>query len=358
MEFPWGQLRIQAPRRTQPTKGDVSGEQREAKVLLVLSGPDLDHILEMRQAIRCVEQAYAEHSAGRTVMPLRLPVQTERGTTLLMPAYVRASTATSVKVVSVYEDNPRHGLPTVLGVLLLLDADTGRPLALMDAARLTAIRTGASGGVAAKYLARRDSSVVALFGAGVQARTQLLALSVLFDLEEVRVYDVRRAQSERLVEEMTRRIGGNIRWVIAPDPEETVRGADIVVCATTSREPVFSGDWLTPGMHVTGVGSFTPTMREIDEITLRRASRVVVDSYDACWAEAGDLIRPVEEGLLDREVVYGEIGEIVLGRKLGRRQDDEITVFKAVGLAVLDTAVAAFAYRLAREQGLGVEVAL
>ncbi len=326
--------------------------------MLILSASDLRKALPMAEAIEAAEAAYSVYSRGESTTPLRTPVSAERGTTLVMPGHVGAYGVTGIKVVSVYPENPGRQLPAVLGAMLLVDAEDGRPLALMDAGELTALRTGASAAAAAKHLARADSATVAIIGAGAQAVTQLLGLDALFALEEIRVYDVNRAQIERYMEEMSPRLQGSPEWIAAKSPEQAVRGADLVACSTTSEQPVFAGEHLAAGTHVAGVGSYTPAMREMDETTFLRAARVVVDSREACWAEAGDLIQPMESGRFGRDIVDAEIGEIINQEEAGRGDPGDITVFKAVGLAVLDVIAADRAYRRAKAMKLGTEVDL
>ncbi len=326
--------------------------------MLILSASDLRKALPMPEAIEAAEAAYSVYSRGESTTPLRTPVYAERGTTLVMPGHVGADGVTGIKVVSVYPENPGRQLPAVLGAMLLVDAEDGRPLALMDAGELTALRTGASAAAAAKHLARADSATVAIIGAGAQAVTQLLGLDALFGLEEIRVYDVNRAQIERYMEEMSPRMQGSPEWIAAESPKQAVRGADLVACSTTSEQPVFAGEHLAAGTHVAGVGSYTPAMREMDETTFLRAARVVVDSREACWAEAGDLIQPMESGRFGRDIVDAEIGEIINQEEAGRGDPGDITVFKAVGLAVLDVIAADRAYRRAKAMKLGTEVDL
>ncbi len=201
--------------------------------------------------------------------------------------------------------------------------------------------------LAADLLSRKDSKTLALFGAGVQARAQLDSVLTVRSISNVKIFDRVQTTAEKLAAE----IQGIISTVSVVDsPKEAVSGADIVIAATTSKSPVFNGDDLEPGTHVTGVGSFTPQMQEIDEKTVRRA-RVVVDSKEACMAEAGDII-------LSRASIESEIGEIVNGKKPGRRDDEEITFFKSVGLAVQDAAAAAAVLKAANEKGLGIMVEL
>ena len=323
--------------------------------MLILTKQDVQRALPMHRAIPCVGDAYRKYSSGQTQVPLRQSLESERGTTLVMPAQITGEAA-GVKVVSVYEDNPQQGLPAVLGAMLLLDIDTGEQLALLEASSLTAIRTGASGGLAAKHLARPESETAALFGAGVQGRTQLLALNEVLPLKQIRVYDLQLKKSERFISRVKTEIGDDIEWTAAQSPHLAVRDADVVVCATTSRQPVFDGSDLSPGTHITGVGSYKPQMREIDSETLQCAERVVVDSRQACLEEAGDFIIPLERGDLGKEVVEAEIGLVVAGQSPGRLNDEEITVFKAVGLGVLDAAAACEAYRWAERNSVGTSI--
>jgi ornithine cyclodeaminase len=231
--------------------------------------------------------------------------------------------------------------------VLALDPQTGMPLALMEGDSLTALRTGAAGGVAARYLARADAATVALFGAGVQARAQLRAVMAVRSIERVLIVDPFETAARRLADD----IAG---WTDAPEallaqsPQGAVSRADIVLAATTTATPLFDGHDLKPGTHVTGVGSFTPDMQEIDAATIGRA-RVVVDQRDAAMAEAGDII-------IGRATIDAEIGEIVNGDRPGRQNDREITFFKSVGLAVQDAVTAAAVLKAAEQKGLGTVI--
>ena len=313
----------------------------------VLTAADIRAALSMIQAIDAVDRAYAQLSAGKATMPLRSRFHTQKGVTLLMPAHLHDSGDFAVKIVSVYADNPKLGLPTVAATVLALDPHTGMPLALMEGDSLTALRTGAAGGVAARYLARADADNVALFGAGVQARAQLQAAMAVRKIERVWIVDPFESTAKRLADD----IAG---WPDAPavtladSPQSAVAQADIVLAATTATTPLFDGNELKPGTHVTGVGSFTPQMQEIDANTIRRA-RVVVDQRDAAMAEAGDII-------IAKATIDAEIGEIINGDKPGRQNDEEITFFKSVGLAVQDAVTAGAVLKAAEEKGLGTVV--
>ena len=313
----------------------------------MLAAADVKAALPMPKAIEAMKQAYVQFSTGRSTVPLRTHVQTEKGVSLLMPAYLHDSRNLGVKIISIYEDNPKQNLPTISATVMVLDPDTGFPLALIDGGSLTAIRTGAGGGAAADVLARKNSRNVALFGAGVQARTQLQAVLAVRDIAEVSIVDPFAATAKRLAAEVA-------GWDNPPQvfldrtPGEAVQAADIVLTATTSAVPLFNGNDLKPGTHVTGIGTFTPDKREVDEATVRRA-RIVVDSREACLEEAGDIIMP-------NAPIDAELGEVLNGDKPGRENAEQITFFKSVGIAVQDTMAAALVFAAAEEQGLGTAV--
>lgn len=328
--------------------------------LRVLSAQDVRRAVSMAQAIDIVKEAFAQLSTGKAVVPLRtqLPVARHAGVTLFMPAYLSQSDDLGIKIVSVFPANRERGMPTIFAVVVVVEAETGRPLAVMDGTYLTALRTGAASGVATDLLARQDARVAAIFGAGTQARTQLLAICEVRDIETVWIYSRTRKRIEAFIQEMRGqgRIPQDLR--IASTPAQAVRQADIICTATTSSSPVFDGHDLKPGAHINAIGSFTPQMQEVDETTIRRASKLVVDSREACLAEAGDLIIPLRKGLISDEDIYAELGEIAAGLKPGRERDEELTYFKSVGNAVQDVSVARKVLDEAVKRGLGVEVEL
>jgi len=316
---------------------------------LVLRSDDLGRACSMRDAIDAVAAGFVALSAGQATVPVRVgvPIKGE-GVALTMPASLVGASCYSVKVVSVAPANRSAARPVVTATVLLMDASNGELLALIDGTALTALRTGAAGGVAARALSRADAAFVALFGAGAQARTQLLALAVVRPLREIRVVARDPAHAAAFADWA---IGQTSLRDVALRPasaESALAGADIVITATTSRTPVFAGTSLGVGVHVTAVGSFTPKMRELDEATLRGA-RIVVDQRAAALAEAGEL-----QGMRPEDVV--ELGEVLAGTVPGRTTDDERTIFKSVGNAIQDLVVAARAYERARADGLGEEV--
>jgi ornithine cyclodeaminase len=327
--------------------------------MLILTAADVRQALPMEQAIQCMKRAYAALSGGGAHMPLRtrLEIPPHSGLSLFMPAYVQSGDgeALAVKVVSLFPHNPARGLGFIQAAVLVLEPDTGRALALLEGSTLTAIRTGAAGGAAADLLARPESRVLALFGAGTQGRTQLEAACTVRAIETVLVYDPNPKKAGSFAGEVAGRgpIPGDVRP--AANPAQAVRDADIICTATTARLPVFADGDLKPGVHITAVGSYTPEMQEVPGETLKRA-RVVVDSREASLAESGDLIRPIQAGLFSESHIYAELGELVLGRKAGRQSADEITYFKSVGLAVQDALAAQLALENARKMNLGREV--
>lgn len=326
---------------------------------LVLTRKDVEELLTMKEAMDAVEEAFRQYALGNAVMPLRTSIRVPQhnGINLAMPAYVGGDMeALGLKVVSVYGDNPqKYGLATVLATVLLNDPKTGDLLAIMDGTWLTAMRTGAVGGVAARYLAREDAETAAVFGAGVQARTQLMALCEAREITLAWVYDPVPDLQNCYCQEMSESLG--IKVAPAASPRAAVEGADVIIAASSAKTPVFDGQWLSPGTHVTGIGSHTPTSRELDTVTILK-SKLVVDQREAALAEAGDVIIPLNEGHITAEHIHAELGEVVAGLKEARANETEITVFKSVGLAIQDVATATRVHQLAKEKGVGTVLSL
>lgn len=331
-----------------------------------MSKADILKVVDWREAVEEVGQAFAALAAGRATVPLRthFPLESQAGLLLLMPGYIEAPANTpgqdgqlAVKLVSIFNNNPARGLPLIYGLVTLFEADTGRPLALLEGATLTALRTGAAGGAAAKYLAAPHLSRLALFGTGVQAETQLKATLAVFadSLREVRVVGQDPARTAAFAGRMAAETGVAVR--AASGAAEALEGTEIVVTATTSYTPLFEDALLAPGAHINGIGSYQPNMREVPGETVSRA-RLVVDAREAALHEAGDVVIPLEEGLIGPEHIYAELGEIVLGTRPGRAgfAPGEISFFKSVGNAAQDVAMAAYIYQKARSLGIGVEV--
>jgi len=308
--------------------------------LLMLTERDIEQQLTMREAIDAVELAFRQHAQGRTLMPARTTMMLEksRGSISLMPSYLEEEQIVATKIISIFPTNLSRGLPTSQAHILVNDPRTGNLVALLEASHLTAMRTGAVTGVAAKYLARENAKTAAVLGCGVQGRTQALALTEVRRLDQVRCFDLDEAKRSQFAIEMAENLMIDVIPMVSG--REAVRGADIVVTATTSKAPVLRRDWLSKGTHVSAVGSFYPDHRELDSETVRDA-KVVVDSREAALLEAGDIIIPMQEESIRETHIYAELGELVSGQKLGRTAEDDLTVFKSVGLAIQDSAVTA-----------------
>lgn len=306
--------------------------------LRYITDEEVRRALTMPEAIRAVKEVFIQLSTGEARVPARtsLEIPEFRTTALVMPAYLPRTKRLGLKLISLCEDNPAKGLPLAQAVVILMDAELGIPLAVLDAASLTAVRTGAASGAATDALARKDARVAAIFGCGVQGRTQLEAVAAVRPIRKAFVFDLDPRAAAAYAEEMGRKLSLDVEPAASP---EVLRQADVICTATTSAVPVFS-DWdLKPGVHINAVGSYKPHVREIPGETIRRA-RVFVDQRQACLEEAGDLIIPLRENLIDEGHIRAEIGEVLAGLKPGRSSDDEVTVFKSVGTAAQDLAMA------------------
>jgi alanine dehydrogenase len=321
----------------------------------LLSRSDIEGFFSMEMCMGAVERAFADLASGNATMPQRTPITLpeQHGVALFMPAHIKSLGALGTKVVTVYKDNvAKHDLPTVLGTIILLDEQTGFPVALMDGGYLTAMRTGAVSGVATKFMAGPEAAVAAIFGTGVQAFTQVLGVHAARPLTKLLAYSIdpmERRQS--FADRITAKIG--VPVVLLDDPATAAR-ADIVILATTAATPIVDGRWFQPGTHINGVGSHAPTMRELDSLTIRK-SRVVCDLTAACRAEAGDLIIPAAAGEWGWDGVAGDLGDVVLGKIPGRTSPGEITLFKSVGLAIQDMSAARCVFDEAVKRGIGTE---
>lgn len=288
------------------------------------------------ELLDAVEDAYRDVAARRDRSPLRSHVALDAGDLLLMPGIRSGGAGATVKMVTIVPGNAERGLPTLHAIVIWLDAATGQPLALMDGATITAMRTGAASGVATRLLARSDSSTLAVIGAGAQAEWQVRAVLAARPIRRVLVHARSAEARARFAERMTAAVGVPVE--AAPSAEAAVRAADVVCCATTSIDPVFDASWLRPGAHVNGIGAFRLGMVELPPELFARASLVAVDSRAAAMAEAGDLVAAIEGGLLT-EADLVELGDV--GRDWVRSRDpDAITAFKSVGLAIQDVAAA------------------
>jgi alanine dehydrogenase len=323
---------------------------------LILNREDVVSLLDMKDCMNAVERAFSEFACGSAVLPLRINITPPDGLALYMPAYLKEMNALACKVVTVYKNNPaKFKLPTTIGKLMLQNPETGEVICIMDAGYLTAVRTGAASGVATKYLARENGAMTAgIFGAGVQAKMQLWAVSEARKLSKVLVYDTSRDAMKKFAAEMKANLKVDI--VTASSPDEALE-ADIICTASSSPTPVFDGKYVKEGTHINGIGSHTPGARELDTEIIKR-SKFIGDSKTACFNEAGDIMIPLKEGAIDESHFHAELGEVITGRKPGRETEKEITLFKSNGLAIQDAAAAKLVYDKAIEKGVGQEISL
>jgi ornithine cyclodeaminase len=327
--------------------------------MLILNAEDVRRALPMNQAIEAMKDAYASLSGGTAVVPLRtrIAIPNSEALSLFMPAFVssQGGNALAIKVVSLFPTNPGRGLAYIQAAVLVFDSETGQAIALLEGSTLTAIRTGAASGAAIDLLSRPESKVVAVFGAGAQGRTQLEAACSTRSIEVAYVFDSTPEKAKSFANAMSGKgtIPNDIR--VASTAKEAIEKADIICTATTSLKPVFNDRDVKTGTHISAVGSYTPDMQEVPSETLQRA-KIFVDSRSASLEEAGDLIQPIRTGLFDESHIYGELGEVVLGKNPGRGTSEEITYFKSVGIAVQDAMAAQVALKNAREMNIGTEV--
>jgi ornithine cyclodeaminase/alanine dehydrogenase-like protein (mu-crystallin family) len=323
----------------------------------VLSADDVKRTLPMGEAVEIMKSAFAALSRGEAVLPPRahIDVAEPTGTALFMPSYLPSLKRLGLKVATLFDGNQRLGLPRLQSLVMLVDGDTGSPLAILDGASLTAIRTGAASGAATSLLARESARRVAVFGAGVQGRTQLEAVCCVRGIADVSIQDPDVRAAEAFAREMSERL--NVKCRVARDAADAVREADVICTATVSETPVFDDALLMPGVHINAIGSYKPHVQEIPEETVARA-KIVVDHVEGALEEAGDLIVPLRKGLVTQDRVQTELGEVIAGAKPGRTSEDEITLFKSVGVGVQDLTAAAHVYDRAVELGLGVDALL
>jgi alanine dehydrogenase len=315
-----------------------------------LNEDDVRAVLSPVELIAAMETALADFSAGAVVQPVRTAIEiADRSFFALMPALYRAQGVLGAKLVTVVPANAARGLHTHLASISLFDPETGEVLAILDGRYITEVRTAAASAVSVRHLARQDARVLAILGSGVQAASHYDALRCVRDFTEVRVWSPTREHLLKFVE-------GRPGTCPASSAEDAVRGADVVVVATSSVTPAIRSAWVSDGAHVIAIGACRPSQREVDPELVARAA-LIVDSRAAALQESGDIVQCIHEGRFGADHIRAELGEIAGGTKQGRRSADEITLFKSLGLAVEDVVAAGMAYRRAREKGLGQIIA-
>jgi len=326
--------------------------------ILILDSEQIRELLPMRDCIELMADALSSLARGEVFQPLRTIIRPPeaRGLLGLMPAYRTGDHgAFGMKAICVFPGNPAIGKDAHQGAVMLFSRETGEMIALMNASEITAIRTAAVSAVATRLLAREDAQTLAIIGAGVQARTHLEALDAVRSIRQARVACRNIERAQELVREMQPRFSFPIEAV--KTNEEAVRGADLIVTATSSQEPVLYKDWISPGAHVNAIGTHSPNSREIDSATMA-AARIFVDRRESALNEAGDYLLAAKEGLINADSIVAEVGELLIGTKEGRNSVDEITLFKSLGLAIEDVASAEYLYQKALSQNFGTWVNL
>jgi ornithine cyclodeaminase/alanine dehydrogenase-like protein (mu-crystallin family) len=320
--------------------------------LLLVDQTEVAKLLPMGECMDVMARALGSLARGQAQLPLRsiLWLPERIGAFALMPGALYEDKVVGAKVVTFFYGNQGTDLDAHQGAVLLFEAERGRLLAVIDATSVTAIRTAAVSGVATRLLAREDASVLALVGAGVQARTHLEAMRIARPIRKVRVASKDFASARQFAERESQRQGIEIEP--AASARDAIRGADVVCTLTTSLEPVVLGEWLEPGMHLNVVGSSTPAGREIDTAGVAR-SRLYVDRRESTLNESGEFLAAKKEGAIGDDHIAGEIGEVLTGKAAGRRSPNEITMFKSLGLAIEDVASAKHIYEKAKASGRG-----
>ncbi len=326
---------------------------------LILSRSDIQRCFTMVDAIAAMRAAFQALSARDAQMPQRLAVELqEQGVVLLMPSLLHTNGEHSfgIKLVTQMPHNPARNLPRSYATVFLLDAITGKTLAVLEGGWLTAMRTGAASGLATDILARQDADILALFGSGAQAPTQVLAMHTVRPLREVRVVNRSDEHYQALVTTLQELLGERCPPVYrAHSATEALMGASLVVCATAATAPLFHWQDVAAGTHINAIGAFTPAMCEVDSETIAHA-RIIVDQREAALTEAGDLLQPLAQGMIAGPETWIELGDLLIGKQPGRQNGEEVTFFKSVGLGVQDIAAALQVYKQARAMGIGVEI--
>lgn len=319
-------------------------------IQLIKSSEIRQHI-SMQEAIDFMEEAFASLSSGKSFVPLRYVSTLAEGQLNLMlkPAAINEQKRASIKIITQKEVGVYKGIPAIVGVVMVLDTETGEVLALMDGEYITALRTGAASGLATKYFARKDVKTLALYGCGAQAVTQLEAVVNVRNIQKAWVFDTAQEKAQNFAERMQKQLGIEVR--VAPN-NEVLKECDVICTATNSEVPLFQKGHLKTGVHINAIGSFKPNMQELDPEILQQA-KIIVDQKEACLKESGDLIRPINAGLFDANHISGELGEYSLGKIEGRKSGEEITVFKSVGVAIQDYVIANRIYEKAIKEGFG-----
>jgi ornithine cyclodeaminase len=325
--------------------------------LLVLTQQDVEQLLPMDACIEVMAEALGAVARGDAHQPLRMVMQPPKASGLMamMPAHLAGPRAAlGLKAICVFHGNSAKGKDTHQGGVMLFNNETGELLALINAAAITAIRTAAVSGLATRLLAREDAGVLAILGSGVQARSHLAAMACVRSIRTVRVASRRSERARSFAQDLQGHYPFPIEAV--ESAEAAVRGADLVVTATSAAEPVLKQPWIAAGAHINAIGASLPARREVDTATMV-ASSLFVDRRESALNEAGDYLLAMREGAIGPQHIRAEIGEVLIRTRPGRTAPEEITLFKSLGLAVEDVAAAEYVYRIAQARQVGTRVA-
>ena len=327
--------------------------------VLMLTAEEVSRSMSVRDVIEADKSAMGYYSSKKTDIPLRtnLDVKKSEGQALFMPGLIEGEDALGVKIIAVYPKNADKGMPSVPATMVMMDAKTGFVKAIMDGTELTRMRTGGLSGAATDLLAKKDAEVFVLIGTGGQAKSQLESVLAVRPIQKAYIFNRKQEKAEAFVEsvkEDMKPYGAELIGI--SDLTPVIPEADIITAVTTATSPVFDGNLVKPGCHINGVGAYTPEMIELPPEIVARADKIYVDTIDGVLNEAGDMIKPMKDGLVPEEKIANELGQVLLGELPGRKNDDEITLFKSTGSAVFDVVVGEKICRFAEEKGIGTMV--
>jgi len=332
----------------------MSQNRFSRKPIRIIKAGEIKQYYSMKQAIHAMERAFTALSSGECYVPDRIVTGLPANELLMLfkPAFVEKDKRVTIKFLTQRESGLIPGIPTIQGIVLVIDSLTGEILSIMDGEYLTALRTGAASGLATRCFARKDARNLALFGCGTQGRTQLEAVLCEQDIKRIMVFDTNKELAHQFVSEMEKKF--NVEMVLSSDTRQ-LKEVDIICTATNATAPLFKREEVKKGVHINAIGSFQPHMQELDPVIIRDA-RVFLDKAEVCLKESGDLIKPILEGIISENHFAGEIGDFLLNRISGRESEEQITLFKSVGVAIQDYTVATDIYNYALEQGFGQEI--
>ncbi|NUF28159.1 ornithine cyclodeaminase [Gilliamella bombicola] len=321
--------------------------------MLILTAKDIEQFYTMKDAISADKEALKIYTQGNCDVPLRINFDMQKGQCLFMPAHIQGSDIVGIKIVSVFPDNPKLGKPSVPAQVLMLDPQTGEVCAMLDGTFVTQLRTGAVQGAATDLLARKNAIRAVLIGTGGQAISQLEAMLTVRSLTDVAIFDIDTQKAKQFANDMKQRFAHfSTNLYFSQNLDEDISQADIITSVTTSKVVTFNGDKVKPGTHINGVGAYTPEMHEIPENIVEKANIRVLDTKAGVFAEAGDIIDPIQQKLVSKDDFF-ELGDLVKAPALCRQNDEQITLFKTVGTAVLDVYIGYDIYLKAKEKGIG-----